>query len=399
MDSTKANQILHALEATEANLAKLERLWSAISAKIPRGVAFGGDPEYDDLRRQYADIVAVMPAIDGFQLPDSTLELNTIAQARFDANEIDEVEAHVSVIEMVEQPERDLGEYRFRLRKKRRELVGKLTKELVTDFDRELKGLLASRPPTVRGNANAPEDRVSALSTIVKRLDRVLGSLAPRPSRWGDLRRHLAFGQWVDIADVDRLDWPLIRPAVLESLYGENDPLPVPVADLGALEELPPDTPVPTALSFGALNADDFERLVFALVSNEPGYENPQWLMRTNAPDRGRDVSVDRVIVDGLGGTRRERVIVQCKHWEEASVGVSELSTLKEQVKLWEPPRVGVLVIATTGRFTADAVLAIEKHNNEGASPRIEMWPDSHLELLLARRPSLIAEFGLRAKE
>lgn len=396
MDSDKANKILHALETTEANLAKLERLWSKISAKIPQGISFGASAEYDDLRRQYADVIAVMPAINGFRLSDTTLELNAIAQSRFDANEVGEIEVHVSVEEMIEQPERDIGEYRFRLRKKRRELTRDLIKELVGEFDQVLADLLGSRPPKASDSSTATTEKVDSLRSIVKRLDRVLGSLSNRPPRWGDLQRHLSFGLWGDISDVNRLDWPVVRPGVLASLYGENDPLPVPVSDLDALEVLPPDAPVPTALAFDALKADDFERLVFALVSAEPGYENPQWLMRTNAPDRGRDVSVDRVIVDSLGGTRRERVIVQCKHWRESSVGVSELATLKEQVKLWEPPKVGVLVIATTGRFTADAVLAIDKHNVDGASPRIEMWPDSHMELLLARRPSLVAEFGLR---
>jgi hypothetical protein len=30
---------------------------------------------------------------------------------------------------------------------------------------------------------------------------------------------------------------------------------------------------------------------------------------------------------------------------------------------LWEPPKVNVLVVATTGRFTTDAIAWIEKHN------------------------------------
>jgi len=38
----------------------------------------------------------------------------------------------------------------------------------------------------------------------------------------------------------------------------------------------------------------------------------------------------------------------------------------------------------------------IEKHNDAGKQPTIEMWPESHLELLLARRPHLVAEFKLR---
>ena len=63
---------------------------------------------------------------------------------------------------------------------------------------------------------------------------------------------------------------------------------------------------------------------------------------------------------------------------------------------LWEPPRVDVLVIATTGRFSSNAVSMIEKHNNADRALRIEMWPESHLERLLAQRPSVIADFGLR---
>ena len=43
-----------------------------------------------------------------------------------------------------------------------------------------------------------------------------------------------------------------------------------------------------------------------------------------------------------------------------------------------------------------DAVEAIETHNASGNAPKLEMWPESHLERLLAARPALIAEFGLR---
>jgi Restriction endonuclease len=119
-------------------------------------------------------------------------------------------------------------------------------------------------------------------------------------------------------------------------------------------------------------------------------------LMKTNAPDRGRDLSVYRVYTDPLGGTLRQRVIIQCKHWQSKSVGPSEIATLKEQMKMWEPPRVDVHVIPTSGRFTSDAVAIVEKQNHSDSALRIEMWPESHLERLLASRPAIIAEFGLR---
>jgi hypothetical protein len=65
-------------------------------------------------------------------------------------------------------------------------------------------------------------------------------------------------------------------------------------------------------------------------------------------------------------------------------------------MELWQPPRVDGLVIATTGRFTADAVALIEQHNQSDRALHITMWPDSHLERLLAARPHLIGQFRLR---
>ena len=118
--------------------------------------------------------------------------------------------------------------------------------------------------------------------------------------------------------------------------------------------------------------------------------------MKTNAPDRGRDLSVMRITNDQLGGVIRSRVIIQCKHWQTKSVTVADVAEVQLQMKLWEPPRVDVLVIATSGRFSSDAVALIEKHNTEDRALRIEMWPESHLERLLAERPALIAEFRLR---
>jgi len=137
-----------------------------------------------------------------------------------------------------------------------------------------------------------------------------------------------------------------------------------------------------------------FERLIFDLVSSARGYENAQWLTHTNAADRGRDISVDRLSIDSLSGTRRFRVIVQCRH--KKCVGVGEVSQLKEQMALWEPPRVDELIIATSGRFSTDAVQWIEKQNESNHSLRIIMWPDSHLEKLLAQRPYLLDSSNLR---
>ena len=165
---------------------------------------------------------------------------------------------------------------------------------------------------------------------------------------------------------------------------------------MAVLANAKPTGQVATRLKWSCLTEEEFERLIFTLLASTEGYENPQWLMKTNAPDKGRDLSVDRVLTDSLTGTIRQSAIIQCKHWLSKSVSLSEVAILKEQMALWDKPRVEICIIATSGRFTSDAVCSIELHNQSGHSLRIEMWPESHLELLLASRPDIVAEFGLR---
>jgi len=144
-------------------------------------------------------------------------------------------------------------------------------------------------------------------------------------------------------------------------------------------------------LPWSKISDQDFERLLFNLVSHTRGYENPEWLTHTNAPDKGRDISVMRIVRDPLLGTRQLRVVIQCKH--KKGVGIAEVIQLREQMALWEQPRVDELIIATSGRFSGDSVQWIEKHNQSNNALRISMWPDSHLERILSERPNLLSEF------
>lgn len=210
------------------------------------------------------------------------------------------------------------------------------------------------------------------------------------------MRRHLSFGQGVDLHDIITMDWPSVRSEIQANLYSELEPLPMEVGDLASLVRAKPNGPVTTKLKWSAINDEEFERLLFNIAADAADYTNPQWLMHTNAPDRGRDISVERVSRDTLSGTKNQRVIIQAKHWLSKPIRPTDASGALTQMALWEPPRVHVLVLATSGRFTADAVAWIERHNEAGNQPVIEMWPESHLELLLAQRPHLVAEFKLR---
>lgn len=386
---------LQQFEATEANLGKLEKLWDKISDLIPSGPAFGAPPEYDELCLAFRRILAVLPAIDGVRVEDRLFEYNQVGQMRFDAQEVGEVDATIYVESALGEQGKLLREYRFHLNAKRRELVRDRLIALIGEVDIALQTLLPLPAEAGIGDRVENADWLR-LKEAVTEIATLLGT-SHKPPRWIDLQRHLHFGKMGDLSDIGEHDWPAVKGGLLAELYGEHDPVPVDVADLGDVIAARPSGRVTSKLNWASLDEEAFERLMFSLIVDTPGYENPQWLQQTRAADRGRDLSVIRIDADPLGGTRRHRIIIQCKHWLSKSVGPGDISDVRSQMELWQPPRVDELVIATTGRFTADAISLIEHHNQSDRALHISMWPDSHLEMLLAARPHLIADFRLRS--
>lgn len=391
---TTLEAALRQFDATEANLGKLEKLWEQIYSLIPEGPAFGSPPEYGELCLAVRQILPALPAIDGFRVTDQLHEYDAIGQMRLDALEVGEIESKVAVENAIEEQGRQLREYRFKFQTKRRHLVRDRLLALIDHAD-DLLRRLGQRDQERPANSTVGESAWDELKEAVAEIDTLIGS-SSRPSRWSDLQRHLHFGMEQDLLDIQRLDWPSVKAGLREDLYGQHDPVPVDVADLGDMVASKPIGAVTTSLNWSVLSDEDFERLVFLLIADTPGYENPEWLQQTNAPDRGRDLSVVRVETDRLLGVKRHRTIVQCKHWLKKSVSATDVGSVRTQMELWEPPRVDNLIIATSGRFTADAVDLVEKHNRTNHALHISMWPDSHLERLLASRPHLIAQFGLR---
>jgi hypothetical protein len=384
---------LKQFDATEANLLKAERLVAEAQELIPSGIRFGGEPQYDDKCRAIEEIAQHLPAIDAWKPKLQMMDLDDIAQWRLDEAELGE--PSVGLYRAIEEPSRKLAEYHFKFNRKRRALIREALFELITIVDADLLGLREELHDR-QLNEKAAEPAWDALRAHIAQIETLLGSSIKQPDGWGNLRRHLAFAMVCDFHDVQKADWPPIKKWLTASLYGDDEPLPVETEDLADLVALKPRGPVTAKLRWSSLTAEDFERLVFFLISSASGYENPTWLMHTNAPDRGRDLSVFRVSTDALSGTTRTRIIIQCRHRQSGSISPADVATLREQMKLWGEPRVDVLVIATSGRFTMDAVSLIEKHNMSDHALRIEMWPESHLERLLASHPALIAEFSLR---
>lgn len=395
MNESPLNTALRIFETAEANLVKLEHLWQEMEAVIPSGVAFLEDSGYENNCSDFETILTALPKIDGWKPEIYVMDLNEIGQNRLDAMELGEIECEISVENQIYEPAKLIREYRHKFDRKRRELIRDTLQSAIDSVDEVLRALSNELESDSEINEAITNPRFDDLKAHIAEIDTLLGSEA-RPSRWSDLHRHMHFGLIGDLQDILKHDWPDVKSGIKESLYGEKEPIPVEVEDLGALVSGKPSGPIATKLNWEKLTPEEFERIIFALISFEKGYENPEWLMKTNAPDRGRDLSVQRIHNDPLGGVYRQRTIIQCKHWLSKSVSVPEFAELKEQMKLWEPPKVDIRVIATTGRFTSDAVAAIEKHNQSDSGLRIEMWPDSHLERLLSSRPFLIAEFGLR---
>jgi hypothetical protein len=390
------NEAIADFDAAETTLRRLESVWERLTGLVPQGIAFAGDSaegiEYEDLCRAFRDLADGLPPIDGFRIDAPPMPLDAIAQNRLDAQEIGFIEAITDVEAAISQPGEAIRECRFRFNRARRRVARDRTLELIAEIEGHLQSL-TSRIASDREPIDDPE--WAKLWEALSEIERLAGSSTPRKGRWGELHRHLAWAQGVDLHDIAIHDWPSVLVDINAGLYTETEPMPVSGVDLGKLAESQLEGRVSTKLNWAAIDDEGFERLIFNLISNTPGYENPRWLTKTHAPDGGRDLSVERVHVDPLGGTKRQRVMISCKHWLSKSVGPDVVHAALARVPLSEPPPVDVLVVATSGRFTSDAVRVIDQHNNGRLRPEIEPWAESHLEGLLAQRPDL-APLGLR---
>lgn len=388
------DEILSALDRAAANLAKLERVWQRAAPFVPTGPILGcSDPEYDDLSRIWDDLLKGLPPIDGWTITDGLPEIEAIGQLYVDYLEIDTVPPQ-SVRDLGDQPGKDLAEYRYRLSRARRRAARERLGELVALVEVSLLHLLVDVDRKSRDRLEGPE--VEQIVAAVAEIERLMGDTAQRRGRWGDLHRHLHFGEGHDWHDIHEFDWPSVRPDIDAAAFDDTEPLPVPDIDLGHAAGGHLTGRATAALPWDRLDDDGFERLLYDLLRDIPEHHNVQWLMQTRAPDRGRDLSLDRVLQDSTGSVRTERVIVQAKHWLRRSVRPTDVSGTLAGIKLWQPPVVRCLIIATSGRFSVDAVDWIERHNNTGDAPLVEMWPESRLETLLAQKPYLAAAHGLR---
>lgn len=380
------------MDRVSANLANLEAVWDRAQPMLPTGPSRGSSREYEDLRRTWTDLLAGLPPIDSWNITEELPDLDAAGQAFVDYADIGE--PPFDLMNQLEAPGTQIDEYRFRLGRARRRAIHARLSTLTSTIDETIPQITKSLP---RDSADKVSDsRTETVEQSIGEIERLLGDTTERKGRWGDLHRHLHFSQGQDWHDILEMDWPSVRTDIEAASLTDSDPLPVPEIDLGRAASAHPAGGASTTLAWSTLDDEGFERLLYDLLRSFPSYQNVEWLLKTRAPDRGRDLSAERVILDDSGTTRTERVIIQAKHWTSKSVGPAEVTGTLATLSLLEPPTIHTLVIATSGRFTSDAVGVVDKHNADGKMPHIDLWSDSRLESILSARPDLVASHGLR---
>lgn len=382
-------EVVRRFDRVAANVAKLESVWERVQPMIPTSVAMGSPPEYDDLLRQWDNLRTGLPPVDGFTVATPLPNHDELGLAFIDRDAFESI----PLFEAGERPGKELAEYKFRLNRARRKAIRGRLEELEDTVSILLAQIVAGIPrdsgEELRG------ERQESFRQLIAEIETLLGDTVNRSDRWGYLHRHMAWTQGQDWHDILEIDWPAVRQDLVAAMSSPEDPIDVPNEDLGQLAATTTGG-VTVGLPWERLTDAGFETLLYDLVRSYPSHSNAQLLMRTNASDRGRDLSFQRQMVDDTGTVRVERIVVQAKHWLSKSVSVVELTTLLGQMSLWEPPTVHGLVVATTGRFTSDAVAFAERHNDKSLRPRLELWPDTHLETMLSQKPSIAAGHGLR---
>ena len=385
------NEIIKQFEIIEANLDKAEKIWQKVTP------FFSGKNENDlsKLNDSLLEILSTLPAINGWKIPITVFELEEIQKMLYENDLVSDPEYSIEMNQKFYQQEKNLQKYKRYLNKERRKIVRDEIKASIEEIDKVLRELSIKYSDIEPRNMKVKDNDFEMIKSKVSKIEILLGS-NKRPNRWSDLNRHIHFSLVQDLIDIINNDWPIILKSLDSVLYSEDEALPTQVTDLSVLSSKSIEDNVIKRLKWENLTSNDFERLIYNLVSNTNTYVNPQWLTNINSPDKGRDISIEQIIDDPLIGATYKRIFIQCKHWLQKSISRNDVYLCEKDIKLWEPPAIDTLIIATSGRFTTGAIEYIENQNLSNSRLKIIMWPESHIESLLSKRPGVIAEFGLR---
>jgi hypothetical protein len=134
------------------------------------------------------------------------------------------------------------------------------------------------------------------------------------------------------------------------------------------------------------IDEDEFEILIYRLYRREPEWTKVQHVMKTNAPDGGRDVTAEHV-------SNGNKVMVQCRHYPNGSLSNKDLQDILADANMHNYDEVHV---ATSGHFTEKACRWVEKREEDEDTPVFILEPADHLAARLVNYPELIDGSGLR---
>jgi hypothetical protein len=147
---TTLNDTLRKIEATEANLAKLEKIWKQLSSLLPIAPIFQYDQEqverYDLLSRHFERIRAAMPKIDGHEIQNSIIPFHDVFQNTLNIHQYGEIGDSINFEKEAREQGAHLSEYRFRLIQKRQELARLVIFDIAKSIEEDIKVLKNTEP-------------------------------------------------------------------------------------------------------------------------------------------------------------------------------------------------------------------------------------------------------------
>ncbi|WP_408929763.1 hypothetical protein ACKFR8_08395 [Corynebacterium axilliensis] len=133
-------ELLTIFDRSLANLKKLDDVWERAKTFMPQGPAVSTDPEYEDLRRAWEDLLPGLPPIEGWTIVDELPDIVALGQALWGYAELGE--PPLAVWAAIEKPAKDLAEYRYKLNRSRRMAVRDRLEQLVVSIESDLSLLL-----------------------------------------------------------------------------------------------------------------------------------------------------------------------------------------------------------------------------------------------------------------
>lgn len=390
------DETLEKLNKVKFNLDLVKKKWDELRELLAYPVEGNWDHEGKEeyLRKclEFMELLTKIPSIRGLKIEEVLPDYDEVSQGSRDYRDLGEVDAFTSFISDVFEQGSEISKYEHFLNIER----GKLVRNQLLNYIKEVNNILSKlkvEENEEKWSDPADPDIIHQINEKVSQIEVLMGESIKLPSRWGDLNRHLYFGQIHDLNDIIIHDWPSITSDLRSSLQAE-EPFEIDIEDLGNLvDNSNKSGQIGIHLKWDAITYDNFERLCADLLESLPEWENVEWLTPTNASDRGRDITAFWVSHTTSRGTIRERAIIQCKHRPNKSVSAKDIEAFQNLSLLHD--NVDLYLLITSGKFSDQAIQIVEKQNQTNNKPHVEVWEHWKLEKLLASYPNLIKIYGL----